>query len=226
MVRNHPARLTFIPGPLWTKTMRRLIKFFFCKVSNWWDLVLGFPDCFKIWQASRQQSCRAACQISRQYEEKNMQSCCLNIAEILWRDIHCLNEKRPRSAHVVRDLSQWPQQDDSLTHWGRENDCHFADDTFKRIFLKENVRMSIKISLKFVPKSPIDNIPALFQIMAWRRLGDKPLSEPMMVRLSTHICVSRPQWVNTKLSILANTLALYRAFKMLRLQTFTQKLTE
>ena len=32
--------------------------------------------------------------------------------------------------------------------------------------------------------------------MAWRRPGDKPLSEPMMVRLPTHICVTRPQWVN------------------------------
>ena len=33
--------------------------------------------------------------------------------------------------------------------------------------------------------------------MAWRRPGDKPLSEPMMVRSPTHICVARPQWVNT-----------------------------
>ena len=32
--------------------------------------------------------------------------------------------------------------------------------------------------------------------MAWRRPGDKPLSEPMMVSLLTHICVARPQWVN------------------------------
>ena len=32
--------------------------------------------------------------------------------------------------------------------------------------------------------------------MAWRRPGDKPLSEPMMVSLLTHICVTRPQWVN------------------------------
>ena len=31
--------------------------------------------------------------------------------------------------------------------------------------------------------------------MAWRRTGDKPLSEPMMVSLLTHICVTRPQWV-------------------------------
>ena len=55
--------------------------------------------------------------------------------------------------------------------------------------------MSAKISLKFVPKGPIDNIPAWVQIMAWHRPGDKPLSEPMMVRLPTHICVTRPQWV-------------------------------
>ena len=33
--------------------------------------------------------------------------------------------------------------------------------------------------------------------MAWRRPGDKPLSEPMMVKLLTHICVTRPQWVNS-----------------------------
>ena len=74
----------------------------------------------------------------------------------------------------------------------RENGRHFADDTFKRIFLNGNVIISIKISLKFVPKGPINNIAALVQIMAWRRAGDKPLSEPMMVNLPTHICVTRP----------------------------------
>ena len=78
----------------------------------------------------------------------------------------------------------------------RRNEQHFADDIFKRIFFNENVWISIKISLKFVPKGPINNIPALIQIMAWRRSGDKPLSEPMMVSLPTHICVTRPQWVN------------------------------
>ena len=74
----------------------------------------------------------------------------------------------------------------------RQNGRHFADDTFKRIFLNENVRILIKISLKFVPEGPINNIPALAQIMAWRRPGDKPLYEPMMIRLPTHICVTRP----------------------------------
>ena len=51
------------------------------------------------------------------------------------------------------------------------------------------------ISLKFVPKGLMKNIPALVQ-MAWRRPGDKPLSEPMMVSLLTHICVTQLPWVN------------------------------
>ena len=78
-----------------------------------------------------------------------------------------------------------------------QNGRHFADDIFKCIFLNENVWTPIKISLKFVPKGRINNIPALVQIMAWRRPGDKPLSEPMMVSLPTHICVTRPQWVKS-----------------------------
>ena len=77
----------------------------------------------------------------------------------------------------------------------RQNGRHFLDDTLKCISLNENVRISIKISPNFVPKGPINNIPALFQIMAWCRSGDKPLSEPMVVRLLTHICITRPQWV-------------------------------
>ena len=62
----------------------------------------------------------------------------------------------------------------------RQNGRSFPDDIFKCIFLNE-----------------INNIQALVQIMAWRRQGDKPLSEPMMVTLPTHICVTRPQWVNS-----------------------------
>ena len=42
----------------------------------------------------------------------------------------------------------------------------------------------MKISLKFVPKGPINNIVALVQKMAWRQSGDKPLSEPMMAYFS------------------------------------------
>ena len=91
------------------------------------------------------------------------------------------------------DLSCLP----SLIHWCRDkNGRHFADDIFKCIFLNENVWIPIKTSMKFVPKGPINNISALVQIIAWRRPGDKPLSEPMMVSLTTHICVTHPQCVN------------------------------
>ena len=51
----------------------------------------------------------------------------------------------------------------------RQNGRRFPDDIFKCIFLNENVWISIKISMKFVPKGPINNIPALVEIMAWRR---------------------------------------------------------
>ena len=78
----------------------------------------------------------------------------------------------------------------------RPNRRHFADDIFKCIFENEYEWISPRISLKIVPKVRINNIPALVQIMAWRRPGDKPLSEPMMASLLMHICVTRPQWVN------------------------------
>ena len=71
-----------------------------------------------------------------------------------------------------------------LTHWGRGKMATISQTTLS-IFLNENVRMSIKISLKFVSKGPINNIPVLVQIMAWPRLGDKPLPEPMMVKVPT-----------------------------------------
>ena len=65
-----------------------------------------------------------------------------------------------------------------------QNGCRFTDDIFKSISLNEKAQISIQISLKFVPKHPINNIPALVQIMAWRQSGDKPLSEPMLTQFT------------------------------------------
>ena len=95
------------------------------------------------------------------------------------------------------DLCQWRNLN-SLRP--RQNGRHFADDISNCISLIENISIPIKISLKFVPGAPISNIPALVQIMAWRRPGDKPLSGPMMISLPTLICVTRPQWVKTRLN--------------------------
>ena len=78
--------------------------------------------------------------------------------------------------------------------WPRQNGRHFRDNTFKSIFLTENIRISLKsLSLR---GTPINNIPPLVQIMAWHWSGAKPLSKQMMVRLLMHICLTRPQWVN------------------------------
>ena len=104
------------------------------------------------------------------------------------------------SPGVVKHLFVWPISiSDVNTLRPRGNRRHFTDDIFKCIFLNENEWIPIKISLKFVPTSAINNIPVLVQIMAWRRPGDKLLSEPMMVNLPTHICVTRPQWVKSTL---------------------------
>ena len=65
--------------------------------------------------------------------------------------------------------------------------------TISNVF--SNIWISINISLKFVPEGRINNIPALVQIMAWRQWGNKPLSEPIMVSLLMHICITRPQWL-------------------------------
>ena len=80
---------------------------------------------------------------------------------------HCFNWRK--AAHYLNTLRS------------RQNGHHFQEDIFKCIFLNKNVPISIIISPKFV------------QIMAWRWPGDKPLSEPLMVILLTHICITWPQ---------------------------------
>ena len=77
----------------------------------------------------------------------------------------------------------------------RQNGHYFPDDIFKCIILNENVGISINILLHFVNRGPINNIPALVQIMARHWPGDKPLSEPMMVILLPHICFTWSKWV-------------------------------
>ena len=59
-----------------------------------------------------------------------------------------------------------------------------AGDKFKCIFSNENYIIPIRISLKFVPIGPVDNKSALAQVMAWRRTGDRPLSEPMLTQFT------------------------------------------
>ena len=49
-----------------------------------------------------------------------------------------------------------------LAHWGRDKmAATLPDDTFKCKFVNDNILILIKISLNFVPKGPINNMPAL-----------------------------------------------------------------
>ena len=64
----------------------------------------------------------------------------------------------------------------------------------KRNFMNENVRIANQISLKIVTTGPIDKMPALVQVMAWRCSDDKPLSQNQCCHGDpTHKCFTRPQ---------------------------------
>ena len=138
------------------------------KISKPWHLTLGHCFCSHIRRAAQQECCRYACRISEQHDHWNTECQGFEISRDLVIGILPFKTLRP-----IQD--------------GR----HFADDIFKCIFLNENTWISGNISLKFVPKGQINNIPALV-----RQAGDKLLSEPIIVSLLRHVYVNRPQWVN------------------------------
>ena len=73
-----------------------------------------------------------------------------------------------------------------LTHFSLDKMAAISLMTFSDAF---SSMKSFKISLKFVPKGPINKIPVLVQIIAW------PLSEPYIYNIYIYICVTKPQWV-------------------------------
>ena len=84
-----------------------------------------------------------------------------------------------------------------LTHWGWDNIATISQTTLSNAFSwMKMLEFWLTFHWSLFLKGLFNNIPALVQIMAWRRPGDKPLSEAMMVSLLTHICVTLPQWVN------------------------------
>ena len=56
--------------------------------------------------------------------------------------------------------------------------------------MHKDIRISNNISPTFIVNGPINKIPALVKIMAWRRPGDKPLFESMMVVFFWHMYAS------------------------------------
>ena len=93
----------------------------------------------------------------------------------------------------------------TLTHWRRDK-MNILQTTFSNLFSSKKIfEFRLKISLKFVSNGPINDIPALVQIMAWHRPRDNSLFEPIMVHLTTHTCITQPQWVNFTVSLLYKT---------------------
>ena len=63
------------------------------------------------------------------------------------------------------------------TQWSRGNMArHFADDICKFVFFYESCGIHTQISLRFLPRTSINNIKAQAQIMAWCQIGEKPLT--------------------------------------------------
>ena len=108
-----------------------------------------------------------------------------------------LEEKEIESLNIVNFAQEtnfypygWSNCANNLT----QNGHHLPDDNFQMHFLEWKYK---NFDQYFTEVCPINNIPALVQIIAWCQLGIKPLSEPMMVVLPMHIWVTRlPQWVN------------------------------
>ena len=82
---------------------------------------------------------------------------------------------------------------DGLTHWGRDKMDAISQTTLSNAFLWMKM---LEFWLKFHW-----SLFLRFQFQGCRP-GGKPLSEPMMLCLTTHTCVTRPQWVNARLQYL------------------------
>ena len=94
----------------------------------------------------------------------------------LWKRLKC-HQYMHRFWQTVATQHVWLGV---LTHLPLDKMAANLADNFKCIFLNEKDRIPIQISLKFVPKSAIDNKPTLAEVMAWCQTGDKPLPEPML----------------------------------------------
>ena len=102
------------------------------------------------------------------------------VSEVL-RIISGSSERRRRMGNVWL----WCESGEScLTHLPLDKMAAILADNFRCIFLNGNNRILIQISQKFVPMSPIGNKPALVQVMAWRRTGNKLLPESVLTQFT------------------------------------------
>ena len=112
---------------------------------------------------------------------------CFFVADLSYTDSLATHRSQTNSSNCI---DYWSREWSGFSN-GQINSFHLdkmaailADDKFSCNFVNENDRIPIQISLKFVPRNPIDSKPALVQVMAWCWSGDKPLPEPMLIQFT------------------------------------------
>ena len=96
--------------------------------------------------------------------------------------LECFDQPSSTELCTVRNLL--PDSMLLLTHLPLDRVAAIlADDILKRLLVNENIRISIQISLKSVPKCSIDNKPALVQVMAWRQAITWSNADPVYRRI-------------------------------------------
>ena len=84
----------------------------------------------------------------------------------------------------------------ALTHWGLDKMADISQTTFSNAFSWiEIYQFRFIFHWSLFLRVELTIFQHRLRWLAWRRPGDKPLSEPMLISLPTHICVTRPQWV-------------------------------
>ena len=77
--------------------------------------------------------------------------------------------------------------------WTKWRNIFSTSTSSKCSFLNENVQTSNKASLKCVPWGSVGDKSSLIQVMAWCRIGNKPLPEPMMTQfIAAYVCHLTP----------------------------------
>ena len=119
----------------------------------------------------------------------------LNIINYIQMAILLKVASQGNSCHGCQHLYAFPLGYYQLANWGRVMHICVSNLTItgsNAFSWTKMYKFPLIFHCSFVPKCPINSNPALVQIMAWRRPGDKPLSEPMMISLLTYMRHSAP----------------------------------
>ena len=123
---------------------------------------------------------------------------------IFFRSFKCKYKYKYISKNLIKYKYKYKYSSSNTntnTQWGRDKIAAILQMTYWNLLYCKIVLL-IQISLKIVSKGPIYNKPTLVQIMAWRWVGNKPLSDQWWPGLLMHKCITQSKWVNVKCLLL------------------------